>query len=45
MQDAEIVQDDHEGIRKKDIIKDRTRGASKSYREPGDVEGIPLKRN
>ncbi len=38
--DAATVEDDNEGIDRNNIVKDRTRGATKSYQEPGDLEGL-----
>ncbi len=36
-----LARDDTDAIDQSNIIDERTRGASKSYREPGDEEGLP----
>ncbi|KIW53054.1 hypothetical protein PV05_08653 [Exophiala xenobiotica] len=39
--DEQLARDDTDAIDQSNIIDERTRGASKSYREPGDEEGLP----
>ncbi|TQN64690.1 hypothetical protein CSHISOI_10739 [Colletotrichum shisoi] len=40
--DAQLERDDKEAIDKRNIVKERTRGAQPAgeYREPGDTEGL-----
>lgn len=35
------ARDDTDAIDQSNVIDERTRGATKSYREPGDEEGLP----
>ncbi|ETN46718.1 uncharacterized protein HMPREF1541_00907 [Cyphellophora europaea CBS 101466] len=38
--DAQLERDDADAIDTSNIVDERTRGATKSYREPGDDEGL-----
>ncbi|KAJ9629067.1 uncharacterized protein PV06_02216 [Exophiala oligosperma] len=39
--DEQLARDDTDAIDQGNIVDERTRGATKNYREPGDEEGLP----